>query len=610
MTAPEVVKKVEPVEGGYDWPLGERRIRVRNLLTGVAGEVLNWNGQDGPFKLEDLPNIENLATVSDALFGLPYEQAIVKAENSWKPYLSDNGKDDARRIVISGGTDKISTRDGELGFLAKSGNVIGINAAIESRELALLVSGDIAFGNSQAWKEVAEHKHGVETHPTGEGHLNYNSHKLLQKALRCSKEDIPSDRELQIMISQIAYDPDIVVQLYASDAENNLFLLYLKEKVNNLRESIGKPSIDKIKVDANSPEITKKLMSKGYLYPTPSEAINIQTKEDIYSSWLEAEGRLSPIERDLGESIPRMPGYHIPWDKNEQNFANEVASAVKLLKNRWGVDTAFFKITEGSDGAGTVKVDISNGEDIQQLSKKLHAEGSSWVVEPFVEYDNMLVEGKGVKQMRKIAPSVHIRGGKPYNTQLGQLFIRDENGDTTEWGGHLYAPQEYVNTQFDKGEKVLGMTKDEYSSGINAIHEIAKKYAPEGLSRGGIDIAVGTIKTKWGEQRVNALQDMNIRTNGGDTARGFGKLLEKELKVDKPFATLVIKPTMGVGYNEIDMALRDIGQKLGIDRKHLRLITAVAPGWGMFGVVGDSPETALINGVHVQDALKEKGLIR
>jgi hypothetical protein len=610
MPVPEVVKKVEPVEGGYDWPLGDRRIRVRNLLTDIAGEVLNWNGQDGPFKLEDLPNIENLETVAQTLFGLSYEQAIKKAEQSWKPYLSDNGRDDARRLVISGGTDKISTRDGELGFLEKSGNVIGINAAIESRELALLVSGDIAFGNSKAWQEVAEHKHGVKTHTVGEGHLNYNSHKLLQKALRCAKEDMPSDRELQIMVSEIAYDPDIVVQLYASDDENNLFLMYLRDRVNNLRESIGKPPIEKIKVDANSPEVTKRLMSKGYLYPVPSEVINLNNREDNYDSWLELEGKYSPIEIELGNAIPRMPGYHIPWLKDKQQFRNEVQTSINLLKSRWGVKTAFFKITEGSDGAGSIKVDISNGENIAELSEKLYAEGSSWVVEPFVEYDNMVVEGKGIKQERRVAPSVHIRGGKPYKTQLGQLFIRDESGDTTEWGGHLYAPEDYVKNQFEKGEKVLGMNEQEYFSGIDAISQIAKQFEDQGLSRGGVDIAVGTIDTKWGKKRVNALQDMNIRTNGGDTARGFGKLLETELKIDKPFATLVIKPVVGVGYNDIDMALRDVAQKLGIVRKHIRLITAVAPGWGMFGVIGDSPESATISGIHIQETLKEKGLIR
>ncbi|MBD3363332.1 hypothetical protein GF362_06470 [Candidatus Dojkabacteria bacterium] len=605
---------VSPKTGGYTWPTkAEGEILVKNKVTNETNELLWKDQQDGPYMLEDLPGLEGgLETVAQVLFGESKDKILLDAKEAWEPYIA-NGKE-ARKIIISGGTESISVRQIELDVIQATGNGIGINAAIASRELALANPGDIAFGNSDAWRQVAQTRPDVETHAIGKGLLNYNSHKWLYKALECVGEEEPSDKDIQIIVNELAQNPETVLQVYITDEETSMLLLYLRDKVNKVREASGLEPIDKLNVDANSAEITKKLANKGYLYPTPEAAGEIQVEEDTYESWLEAEGKLSPIEIEMGEETPRMPGYSIVWDPDYEVFKQRVALGLSLLKDRWGSEKNYCKPVRGSDGKGAFPVYPNGGYDVDKIAREMHSKGHSWVIESFVNYRTMELKGKGIDQVRNVAPSVHVRGGNGYDTKLVQIFIteEDENGEikeTTEWGGHVYAPRDYIRNNGHNGDRILGMTQEEYDTGIDTIKKMAEYYGPEGFSRGGIDMAIGTIQTRWGEKKVNALQDMNIRTNGGDTARGFGKIVERMYGKEMPFATLVIKPNIGIDYQDVDNALSVIAEELNLNREDIRLLTAVAPGWGMFGIVGESPEKAFIEGLRIEKELKLRGIV-
>lgn len=609
---------ISPAEGGgYTWPANntDRKIKLVNNLAknGDKREVeLDWIGQDGPFRLPDLPDVRSLDNVAYLLFGKEKEAVLADAKEAWEPYVS-KGEGEASRVIISGATDQINAYGGEIYYLQETGSVIGINASIESRELALANPGDIAFINSSASKSIAQKREDIQVHEIGKGFLNYNSHRWLYKALECIGEEEPSDREIQLISNHLAQNPETVVQVYMPDEESEMLFLYLRDNVNKIRKDMGLEPIEKLKIDANSAEISKKLANKGHLYPTPEVAKELVPTVNTYESWLEAEGAASPIEQEMNIKTPRMPGYNVVWEENYDKFAQTVHDSIDLLQDRWGSNVNFFKHVEGSDGAGAFRIDSEESRD--EIIKKLYNEGHSWVVEPFVNYRKMEIKGKGINQLRSVAPSVHVRGGNGYDTKLAQVMISevDENGEikeTSEWGGHVHAPRNYADEQFEHGKSVLGMTQEEYDSGLDTINAMTDFYGPQGFSRGGIDMAVGTIETKWGEKNVNALQDMNIRTNGGDTARGFGNLMERELGVDKPFTTLVIKPNSGMTYEDVDSAIYESVQELGLNPEWVKLLTAVAPGWGMFGMVADSPEQSFVDALTLEERLREKGVIR
>lgn len=615
----ETLYTIKPANGsGYTWPLNEHNRKIELINNKLPEDhpekitQLDWVAQDGPFLLTDFPDVGSLNKVSEIIFGEPLEEALVEAQNSWEPYIANGDKDTANRIIISGTTNNINARDGvDIDYLKKTGNVIGANALKETRELALARPGDISFGNSEGWKEVARNRPDVETNLLGEGFLNYNSHRWLYKVLKCVGEEEPSDPQLQTLINHLAINPELVVQVYANDEEHDLLFRYIKDKVNRVREEMNGEPIEKLKVDANSTEITEKLASKAFLYPKPEDVANIEVQEDTYEAWLDAEGKHSDIEKELDVKTSRMPGYGIEWEEDFERFREKALLAINLMGDRWGVESNYFKHTQGADGSSAFRIDFNDGEELKEkIVEKLYSEAHSWVLEPFIDYRRFQING----QTRTLAPSVHVRGGKAFDTKLIQILVTRENEEgeyeeSAEWGGHVYAPKEYVDEEFKQGRKYFEMNESEYYEGFEQLNAIAEGYLEKGFSRGGIDTAIGTINTRWGKKDVNILQDMNIRANGGDVSRAFGELVEREYGKELPFTTLIIKPELGLKFADLDNAFDIVSQELGLDRTKVRLLASVPPGWGLFGLIDDSPEQSFINALHVEEKLRERGII-
>ncbi|MBD3362587.1 hypothetical protein GF362_02610 [Candidatus Dojkabacteria bacterium] len=615
------INTIKPADNyGYTWPLNmeRRQIEINSNFKTEESTKLEWVCQDGPFLLEDLPDVGSLEKVADAIWQEDLEAALLEAKSSWEPYIAENGEDNARRVIITGATNRINARDGvDIDYLKNHGAVLGANSILETREIALAKPGDVVFGNCKAWREIANRRNDIEAYPIGKGFLNYNSHRWLYKILESIGEEEPSDPELQAIINHLAIDPNLVLQVYATDEETDLFFLYLRDKVNEYRNKIDPnlPLIDKLKVDANSDEVTRRLSSKGYLYPSPESVYDLEVKEDTYESWIEAEGELSPIQKDLGYLTPRMPGYHIEWNEDYKKFAKNVALAIDLMKNRWGSTNNYFKHIAGADGGSAFPSNFESEDfDIGKLIDKLYSGKHSWVVEPFVNYRRFEVEINGNTQVRSLAPSIHVRGGKAYDTKLVQLLVakKCEDGsieETGEWGGHVYSPRSEVERVFNSGEKYFGMNEDEYNQCFQALEDLVERYKENGFSRGGIDTAIGTIDTRWGKIEINALQDMNIRTTAGDTTRAFGKLIEQEFGREFPFTTLVIKPEMGIEFEDVENALDEIAIENNLDRDLIRLVCTIPPGWGLFGTISKEAKTSLSNAFTVEKGLRKRGLI-
>ncbi len=168
-----------------------------------------------------------------------------------------------------------------------------------------------------------------------------------------------------------------------------------------------------------------------------------------------------------------------------------------------------------------------------------------------------------------------------------------------EWRGNISVDRNNCES--------LGISLEEYDYLITANTELAQALSEKGLSRGGVDIALGTIRTRWGKKDVVAFQDPNLRPNGGEQMRALLDGAKSRFGESIQVASRVIKPV--AGYGEINEALTEISQKYGLPEGSIELITSVPPGWGMFGVARDASVEAMLYAIQIEKELAARGLV-
>ena len=576
-------------------------IVVKAVLEREAKRMV-WRGPDGPWVLQDNAATQ-LDKICEGLFPscTGFHQAYTAAAKLWEPVSPGST---ARRLVISSAPSLLNTRAIVLTQLAEGSEGAVFNAMFEARDTAVAQRGDIVCGFSSAWQESASRNRNGPSMirlPASYQFLFYNCQRMLLMAYEYDHNS-ESKAALDMIIQVFRQDPTVIVQVVV-DAEAVLFLGWLHRK-------IGRKSL-KFTLDASSSTATARLNSKGFLYPEPWAIPVLGTGNEHeldYDMQLRSESQASQLGKVLGTASVSLPGYSIAFHtgggaKFRQNFV----TALQLMRDRWGLKKVFVKDMGLADGVGMQGFDLTG--DFEKFADVWESKRRSCVIEPFVTYAKVYLPN--VRQWRRVVPSVHIRNGEVYRTKLFQIFStkRDQGSEevveTTQWAGHVHAPLSYVEQCFEAGGTVLGLNQEQYLRGLCEIAVLAHKVA--GLSRGGIDMAYGTISVHGLERAVNAFQDMNIRGNGGDTSRMFG--LRPQVR-DKCFAMLCIKPKVGqtcaLVQAALDRAKQDIPALKGV---YLEVIVVVALGWGMFGVTADTPEGAFENAIRLDGYLLRKGLV-
>ncbi|RMI31263.1 hypothetical protein EBN03_17990 [Nocardia stercoris] len=409
---------------------------------------------------------------------------------------------------------------------------------IEARSVLLAQPGDLHVGRSAPWRAAAGNRLTAVVPDTGH---YYFLHSLLVLAAR-------DDPSLDPIVGHIRRNPEGSIRVYAADEPTLAFLLWLRRRAG----------VATLNVEANHPAVFEAWSHKAVLHPRVDEAAALRVGPDPRHT-LAAETALTPLARELGIRVPRLPGYTLPADLS---FDGAFRAAATLLRDRFGITRGCLKAAKSSSGQG-IRTDIDLAAELPGPPGPACGE---WVLEAQAEYCRLPVTG----HLFQLAPSVHLRRGTPADGMTLQ-FLSD-----TFWQGNVYFDRdscEAAGVPVPVYDRIRAALIDLHS----ALHEL-------GLVTGGIDFAVARVGGRFGRSALTGLQDLNLSACGADLLRAFrDRTRESGLR---SAATKVVVPPQ-------NMTTADLQRLLDGHTDLPATAIACIPGqWAMIAVAAPGPVAA------------------
>jgi len=459
-------------------------------------------------------------------------------------------------LILHSTTADLGAFQGDLTKLKEGKHAKNYAGYVETRAPFLGKAGDLTVGRMQSWKKTAL-TFGLELVELPNLSHYYLSDVLLMLAEKHLTVPQPTTQRL---IDYLQEFPHTVVRLYVLDKTIQIFLVWLKRMTG----------LEKIYIDANSPEVAETWNKKNILYPTVALALqmNLENLETPYQI-LAAERKETILFQKLGLDLDGLPGYVIQRKKvSLTDFCHQTLAAAQLLQERYGLQKACLKASESGDGARiTPNIDLTDTAYLTALATTAHTYGDDYVLESHVEYSTT----KAGNQTLTLTPSVHIRSGK----MASGITLQFTKG--TSWVGNLF-----INEQLSPR---LGISVEHYQSIRQTMSNflMACKEHNQGLAIAGMDFAIGQVGGKFGGEVLLGVQDPNISFNGAEFLREFMKRVGGEMNwEDNSFfaVTWVFVPSEACTHDFL-VHLLETESVVGT---YSMAIAVVPESWGMIGV--------------------------
>ena len=541
------------------------------------GKKLPWQGfYTGPLSLHP-HEIEGLC---QTLLGIDGAAVAAVAAQELQP-VTTLGQDWSGLIMHSMTPDN-NALEGDLDKLIRRVPPSDYTAYAEARSVYLAWPGDLAIGRISPWKTAVTMK-GIEAVKVPGIDYYYLSHALLRLAERhLSSPTTP----LQRMIEFLRRNGQTVVRLYALEREMQIFLIWLKRQAG----------LDRLYIDANSPEVSRCWNRKSVLHPEVDTALTLAIPSDRSPyACLAAESRGSLLHRELGLNLPVLPGYTIVRSGVDRpTFVQQTLQAAQLLLQRYQLQRGCLKASESGDGARIFPgLDLTATSELEALARDAYSNGDDYVLEAHVNYLQVNVGF----QVLQTTPSAHIRWGQVAEGLTLQLT------EGTSWKGNIYIDAETAD-QF-------GVSQVHYQQIMQAMQAFHHGFRSRhlGLAIAGIDFAIGRIGGLFADDVLLAVQDPNISFNGAECLRVFADKLKVQpgsaQQTPLYAATKVIRPSLQCPLP----VLRQITDRVTQTDCITDVIASVPGRWGMIAAAGQHPQDAIAQLSSLVHGLGQQGLV-
>ncbi len=525
------------------------------------GEEVVWKGfTSGPLNLSK----EEIEGLCEKLLGIPLSQLSEVASLVLQPIVAP--KSINKSLVLHSTTADLGAFEGDFAFLQRQMKPKNYAGYVETRAVYLGKEDDVAVGRMSSWEKGIEHSvlNAIEVPNLT---YYYLSHYLLTIAAVYPNEP---NEALEKIITYLKENPQTTIRLYVLDTPIQIFLTWL-QRISGL---------DKIYIDANSPEVSRVWNNKNILYPTVKAAQDIAIAPiDTAKTILKKEQLESLLYKNLGLNLDALPGYVIQRQgKSLDSFEQQLLEAAQLLYIRYGLQKGCLKAGESGDGGRiTPNIDLKDTNQLKTLAKEAYKFGDDYVLECHFHYATSLIG----KDTVSLTPSAHIRSGQV----ASGITLQFKRG--TSWMGNLYV-SEILSEQ-------IGISLAHYHKMQDAIQAFLQAFQQRnlGLTIAGIDFAIGHIGGKFGGEPMMAIQDPNISFNGAEFLRVFMEKARKQFykENDQIFAlTWVFIPTIDCTYKRIEA----IFSKNVPFHNYCEIIALVPNSWGMIGVSSSNFEDCIL----------------
>ena len=560
-----------------------------------------------------------LDSLCEHLLGTDLCETLMEAGKILIPYHSNGEKKKA--LIISSASSSSASQETECAILETRGHIIDIPGAIEGRDTRSAQDGDVTLINTKAGLMMAKARGNIEI-------INLADEIVVSQTnsqeLKGSDIYYKADRLLLLMLTnptspiitkladELTKNP--LVYPYNLDEETQIALLWLSNMAK----------VDRINVNANSPDVGIELTRKGYRYPPIKDALALPNRDNPYKMQTE-EWRLSQAAHEIDYHPDYVPGYVINRPETYEEFYANIINSLKLLATRYGLETAWIKPDRGTDGGGQgpITTDATNRKEIETKIQGMWKQGGNWVVEAKTNYFKIKLPLDGIEKTLMTTPSVHVIKGEPRYTISLQLV------DGVSWGGNLICSQktwehfvdmiDQTDPRIVKNPDLIRQLKKSYNLMPQVMHDYvdainkSEKYK-NGQVRGGADLAVATLGGKFGHNTVVvAVQDYNARANGCETAYALYDQAQEIYGESGEAITRNITPK--VSFDAFSQELPEIIKKVNtnygknISTDQVKLI-AVSAGWGQFGMIGTNPIEITQNILLLELELRKSDLIQ
>lgn len=533
-------------------------------VTSPYGPV-RWRGYTGPLRLDEA----ELDDTCRRLLGVERDALQRVALEHIETVVAHGGGDgDGPRLILHSTTPILRAFEADLAAMSQSRTPLDFTTYAETRALYLARPGDLAVGRTYPWR-LALADSGIDGLVLEDTDHYYLSHALLHRA----RERGSADPALARILTHLRENPAGVVSLYALEPELQLLLSWLAREAG----------LERIYLDANDPRIAASWNRKGLLHPSVGEALELEAEcaDADVERVLELEQRASEAFAILDLTIPVVPGYTIPSRPRRETFVAELLRAGELLRARHGLSRVCLKPSEGGDGGRIVPgIELAPPDRLEALGERAWEQGGDFVLEAHVDYLALGIEGERVYT----TPSAHVRD----RALLEGLTLQFMRGSS--WKGNIYVD--------GAGWSSLGLDPRDHARVESAMAALSAALLRRGLTRAGVDFAVGRLGGRYGDSVRVAVQDINIKLTGAMFMRAF---MDRHGAAGPRYAaTRVFVPRLGV----TPTAVRERLASRPAEPHEVNELIAVVPGrWGMLAGTGASPADAAAHALMLERSL-------
>lgn len=528
-----------------------RLTRVRDGFPGswqielADGSTVTWEDlYAGPLEL----SLQELESICHRLLGMPLQAIPAAAEPVLLPSTHDDGTGPC--VVIHSATPVLRNLQGDLDELSR-GHSNDTTTYMETRSVCLARPGDLVVGRTLPWQVAAGYSE-IEAVVVPGVEYYYLSQALI-KLMADSDGRAP---QVQRLVEFLTKNPETVIRLYSLDLELQIALLYL-------RQAAG---LRRLFTDANSPEVAGYWNAKAPVHPRVTDVARLESASP--DRLLAAETEFAPMRQRLGLNYERLPGYAVSTE-----YPDEILTAARLLRSRYGLTTGCLKPSKGGGGARVMPgLDLADEDELQNHLKTSAGTGELFILEAQVAYSPLTIGGRRVP----FAPSAHVRYGRVADGITVQLTAG------SQWKGNVY-----IDSRACTEVGVAAPTYDTIRRTVADLRTCLHAHTLD-LITGGIDFAVGTVGGVFGDRPFVAVQDPNLSSHGAEYLRRFVEYLSS---IGGPpyAATKVIKPTLaGDLPAQVDMPHTALHEGT-----RFQVVCAVPGRWGMLAAGAVTPHLAV-----------------
>ncbi|MGW3064260.1 hypothetical protein ACWDA8_12235 [Streptomyces sp. NPDC001130] len=543
------------------------------------GRTLAWEGfVTGP----DLLSTEELEQVSRRLLGTDLAGAKEAAGKELLPFGAARGQVPA--IVLGTASTLKGCFEADVAQLALGRSPDDFSAYNEARAVYLAAPGDLVVGRGEPWRQAVAASAAVPVE-VPELRYYYLTHALLAMAAD-SLADRPAP-PLERLVRQLSAAPETVVRLFAIDTEARVLLLWLKRAAG----------LERLRVDANGPEVAERWNRKTTLYPTVEDAMGVSAPRaaDAPESSLAAEAEVTAFHREFGVLLPRLPGYSVSRaGADEALLRHRVHTAARLLRERYGLELGCFKPAEALTGSRIrMAVPLADDAALDALARQAMETEEDYVLEAHTHYLRHRLPGYEFI----LAPSAHVVAGQPAEGGTVQIT----RGSV--WEGSVYVDEETC-ARFDITPAQFRAVREGMAALYGAFQGAGRDL---GFVKGGVDFAIARLGGRFGGRPVVAMQDLNLSSNGAEYVRAFLAEAREVLGTRQGVyaATKVVRPTAETDLKRLEDRVERPGHA-----GWARAITSVAGRWGLIGVAARCPRQAAQEVLELEQRLHRAGLLR